>query len=110
MGSTLKQILRQPPNDADIRAIIAEMSTDGARGAAILGGAILEELVRQLLLTKMVELSSSERDSLFGPTQPLSSFSAKIDLGYAIGAMVNSPNMTSIKFVKYAMLSLTPGV
>ena len=83
MNSGLKSILRQPLNPDDVRDIIAEMDNDGPRGAAVLGGVLVEETLRLLLLSQMVKLSRNEADSLFSPMGPLSSFSAKIAVGYA---------------------------
>lgn len=85
MGSSLSKILSQPLDPEDVTAIIAEMDTDGPRGAAILGAVLVEESLRLLLVANMRCTNRATADSLFGPMKPLSSFSAKIDLGFALG-------------------------
>jgi hypothetical protein len=104
MGSTLKRILRQPLDPDDIQDIVAEMDRDGPRGAAILGGTLVEETLRFLLISKMVSLTLKERGELFDIMKPLSSFSAKIAVGYAFGCYgpVTRDDLHTIKEVRNA--------
>jgi hypothetical protein len=64
---------------------MAELSSEKPRSAAIVAAAYLEDVATLTLLTKMVPLSNNEHDSLFSGSAPLSPFSAKIQMLYAMG-------------------------
>lgn len=72
---------------------IAEIKTSSDRAAALLGTTLLDELLAALLRGAFVdEAAIANRDyrpsaTLFGPDRPLSSFSAKIALAYALGLL-----------------------
>ena len=71
-------------DDFDLAAaIIAE--TD--RGSVILLTTAVEDQLTRRIKAEMVDLTSDESNRLFGPDAPLGSFSAKIKLGYALGAI-----------------------
>lgn len=53
-------------------------------GVAIVGAAIIEEQILRALLTKMRPLSREMDKGLFDGYGPLSSFSGKIDMAYAL--------------------------
>lgn len=55
------------------------------RGYVILFGSILEDFLTQALLDKMVPLNADERERIFGPDQPVGSFSAKLRMAHALG-------------------------
>ena len=70
------------------RAIVDELEQQTDRGAAIIGAAFVESLLRQSLESRLRLQTSLERRTakgLFGTMGPLSSFSAKIDLGVLLG-------------------------
>jgi hypothetical protein len=71
-------------NEAEL-ASVEELESQSDRGVAIMGGAFVEERVRQAILHRLRPLSKTMRDRLFNGDRPLSSFSAKIDLGFALG-------------------------
>jgi hypothetical protein len=59
--------------------------------AAIIAAAILDDLLNQLLTARLLKLGSDRHDSLFERTNaPLSSFSAKIEMCFAVGVISNS--------------------
>lgn len=82
---SLNQLSRERPTSADLQTAMKDLSTQNPRSAAIVAAAYLEDVVRLTLLTKMVSLSNSEDDSIFTGSAPLSSFSAKIQMLYALG-------------------------
>lgn len=74
--------------DPSQRPIVDELEQQTDRGAAIIGAALVESLLRQSLESRMRLRTSSEKrtaNRLFGTMGPLSSFSAKIDLGVLLG-------------------------
>lgn len=64
---------------------IHEIENDGPRGAVLLGHALLENLMRRVLRSRMVELSKDEEDRLFGGIGPLGSMAARVRVAYAFG-------------------------
>jgi DNA-binding MltR family transcriptional regulator len=87
MTSALKKLLKEKPTKDDISRCVNELTTDGTRGTAVLAAALLEDLLRLCILTKMVELSKDEHDRLFIGAGPLSSFSTKTQFAYALGTI-----------------------
>jgi hypothetical protein len=83
---SLKKFLKDDPQwSPDIMQILTELSTDGARGAVVLGVSLAEGQLKRLLLAQMrAALKKEEEDHLFGPIAPLSSFSSQIKLAYAL--------------------------
>jgi DNA-binding MltR family transcriptional regulator len=74
--------------DPSQRPIVEELEQQTDRGAAIIGAALVESLLRQALESRMRVKSPLEKRTakrLFGTMGPLSSFSAKIDLGVLLG-------------------------
>jgi DNA-binding MltR family transcriptional regulator len=74
--------------DPSQRPIVEELEQQTDRGAAIIGAALVESLLRQALESRMRVRTSVEKRTakgLFGTMGPLSSFSAKIDLGVLLG-------------------------
>ena len=57
---------------------------------AVIGAAIIEEQLFEMLLTKMRPLSRKMKERLFDGYGPLSTFSAKIDLSYALQILSKS--------------------
>jgi hypothetical protein len=85
MPSTLRKLSAEAPSATDLTEAMEQVSSDHPRSAAILGATFLEDVVRLSIITKMVDLSKDEQDRLFVGTGPLSSFSAKTQLSYALG-------------------------
>jgi hypothetical protein len=69
--------------EADLDDFRRELKQGGDRGVAILAATVTEDLLRHLLLRRMVALKSSEAGDLFGAMAPLSSFAAKIRVAHA---------------------------
>ncbi len=54
-------------------------------GVALAGAAIIEQGLERVLLSRMRKLNRAKRDRLFEGYGPLSTFSAKIDVAFALG-------------------------
>jgi hypothetical protein len=73
-----------------VRAFLAEVKSQSDRGTAIIAGSVMEELTELVILKRLIELSGERKDALFDKMgAPLSSFSAKIEMAYALGIIVN---------------------
>ena len=70
---------------AYLKAVDEEIEGASDRAAAILASAILDNELAEELEKKFVLLSAERRGKLFGVYGPLSSLSAKIDIGFAVG-------------------------
>jgi DNA-binding MltR family transcriptional regulator len=82
-SSSLKSLLKTPPTLEDELKAMAELSTDGPRGAIILGSALVEDLLRSVIHYHMRSLKVEEFNQLFTGTAPLTSFSARTKVAYA---------------------------
>jgi hypothetical protein len=74
--------------DPSQRGVVDELESQTDRGAAIIGAALVESLLRQALEARMRLRTPVEKRTakgLFGTMGPLSSFSAKIELGLLLG-------------------------
>jgi DNA-binding MltR family transcriptional regulator len=74
----------------DVTPILQELQGQTHRGAAIIAGSFLDKLLelvieRRLLALSGEEISENQRKALFGRMAPLSTFSAKIEIGFGIG-------------------------
>jgi hypothetical protein len=74
---------------AIITAFTEEIEKQTDRGAGIVAAAVLEDALTLTIEIRLLELSSDRRDRLFGRMGPLSNFSAKIELGFALGLFSN---------------------
>jgi hypothetical protein len=73
-----------------IATFLEELKTQSDRGAAVIAAAVLDDLLEFLILQRLINLGAERRESLFGRTgAPLSSFSAKIEMAYALGVIAN---------------------
>jgi hypothetical protein len=85
MFSALKKLSKEPLTGDHAGPLIKEIDEGSPRSAVLIGGALVENALHTLILSRTVKLTSSEKDSLFGGYKPLSSFSAIISVGYAFG-------------------------
>ena len=70
----------------ELKDIERELATQTDRGAAIIGAAILDDFLTDALKKRLI-LTADVRDRLFSHeiNGPLSNFSGKIDIGFAVG-------------------------
>jgi hypothetical protein len=74
-----------------VQAILDEVKSQTDRGAPIVSAAVLDDILRMLILVRFVELSAARREALFeGINAPLSSFSARIEVAFATGIFSNN--------------------
>ncbi len=77
---------KELPSEHDLTSYIDLLSPESDRGAAIMASALLEQTLYVALNSFLVdEGEAARRDWFEGPTAPFRSFSAKIELGFAIG-------------------------
>ncbi len=69
----------------ELSSFIEEFKRQTDRGAAIVAAAALDDALAHAIQTRLVEISNRQTENLFGRMRPLSSFSAKIELGAALG-------------------------
>ena len=71
--------------DVEITAFLEELKKQTDRGVGIVAAAVLEDALEFALRSRLVVLSNTRAEALFGRMRPLSSFSAKIAFGFAVG-------------------------
>ncbi len=69
----------------EFEQVIEELEHDPPRSAVLLGHALLENIMKRILLSRMIALSSDDIDRLFTGAAPLATMSARIRLTYAFG-------------------------
>jgi hypothetical protein len=93
----------QGPNEWD--QFFRDIHTQSARGASLIGAALVEACLKQVLITRMHKEVEPEEAAIFeNESAPLASFSQRIALAWAIGII--GPNMkkrlTSIRMIRNA--------
>lgn len=79
-------LLQSPFSDDHWKAIRRELDDQNDRGAAIVGASLVDEHLRWALETRFIEdLSATRKDWIFNGNGPLATYSAKVELGYALG-------------------------
>lgn len=78
---------REPHSGEMISSVIAELEKQSDRGAGIIAASLIEEILELVILMRLRPLSSDKYRDLFKGNSPLSTFAAKIDIAYAIGAI-----------------------
>lgn len=69
----------------DITGFFEEFNRESDRGAAIIGAAMLDERLRQLMGAFLVDDSTKVDQLLEGPLAPLGSFASRIGTSYCLG-------------------------
>jgi hypothetical protein len=81
----LNRLLEQVPTPQESQVAWENVRKDGSRGSVVLAGTLVEDRLRALLISRMAP--GVEKDGpkdLFGSMKPLSTFSAKIRMGFAL--------------------------
>jgi hypothetical protein len=77
-----------------VRAFLDELNSQTDRGAAVIAAAVLDDLLQMLLTARFIALGSERHDVLFKRIgAPLSSFSSKIELCFAVGVISNDARL-----------------
>ena len=84
----------------ELVAIQEEISNQTDRGAAILAGSILSEFLGRKILEKFTPTSNRRLVKLFEGFGPLASFSARIEIGYSIGAIDDDDTYHDLLVIK----------
>jgi hypothetical protein len=69
----------------DYEVAIAEIRDAPDRSAGIVASALLETIVQESILMRLIPMSNTHQNSLFGGESSFATFSAKIDLGFSLG-------------------------
>jgi hypothetical protein len=84
----LKLLLKRVPSAEEYQVAWEHVRKDGSWGSVILAGTLVEDSLRALLISRMAPgVGKDGPKDLFGPMKPLSSFSAKIRMGFALNAL-----------------------
>ncbi len=83
---SLRKLTRNHPDKSKLFDVL-ETAWDDSNdmAAALMFGSLLESTLQQLILTKLTASAREREDKLFGARAPLREFSAKIEIGYALG-------------------------
>jgi hypothetical protein len=86
----------------DLAPIMAELKTQPDRSAAIIAGSLLERILESAIVARLRPLLPGQRRALFGAMGPLSTFSAKIELGFLLGLYAEPAhkNLNMIRVVR----------
>jgi hypothetical protein len=81
-------------SQAQVAAFLEELKSQTDRGTAVIAAAVLDDLLEMLLTARLVELHGERHDRLFKKTgAPLSSFSSKIEMCFAVGVISNEARL-----------------
>ncbi|MFI8737896.1 hypothetical protein ACIGKM_18455 [Ectopseudomonas toyotomiensis] len=77
------------PDFEAVKRLERELKDESPRGVVLIAASMIEELLRELMLARLIPNPSSS-DTLFdGPNSPFGSFSSKIDGAYRLGLISN---------------------
>lgn len=84
----------KPHTQEQVAAILEELKSQTDRGTAIIAAAVLDDVLNQLLTARLIKLGADRHESLFRRTNaPLSSFSSKIEMCFALGVLSNEARL-----------------
>lgn len=78
---------RRQPKREDIVGFMEEFQGESDRAAAVLGAAYLDECLRDLIGSFLIDDSTRVGELLEGPLAPLGSFASRISASYCMGLM-----------------------
>lgn len=82
----VRDFITFPGADAEFHDFLTEFQGESDRAAAVLGAAFADDLLRALLAARFVD-EGEHVQALTRPNGPVSSFSARISLAFAIGLL-----------------------
>ena len=86
-GDTM--VKKQIRTSDQVTGLLNEIQAQTDRGAAIIAVGMLDELLELVILARLVDISQERRKDLFDTNAPLHSFSAKIEMAFALGVIVD---------------------
>ena len=88
--SEINVSLQLPGASADLQAFLAEYQNESDRACAVLGAAYIDVKLDELIRASLTVPDKALAESLSGKNGPLSSFSSRINLSYALGLITKS--------------------
>jgi len=71
----------------DLKAIFAEAEISNPRACALIWGALVEDALQYVTSIKLAHLTPDEKTDFFSESGPAGTFSSKIKIAYAMGAI-----------------------
>src|SRR3990172_2102627 len=94
-----RKALLQPLSPADWQGYVGDLQKETERGAAVVAGALLDDLLLQLLAAFLVDDEPALRELLVNPYAPLSTFSSRIAAAYTLG-LISREERGDLKLIK----------
>ena len=89
----------KPHTQEQVAAILKELQSQTDRGCAIIAAAVLDDLLNQLITGRLIDLGSERHEGLLkGANAPLSSFSSRIELAFAL-VIVSNPARLALHLI-----------
>ncbi len=103
-SESLQDLLLRSPNKKELRELYHEINTGTDRSAVIVTGIFVENALREAITARLHRLTKKQLSQLFEGTAPLTSFSSKIRIGYALGVFENQArdNLDLIRRIRNA--------
>ena len=80
-----KDAALDPLSPEDWQGYVGDLQKETQRGAAIVGGALLDDLLLQLIASYLVDDKLALKELLVNPYSPLSTFASRIAAAYSLG-------------------------
>lgn len=91
-------VLVDKSNDhSDFGQFLEEISAESERGVAVLSAAILDDLLREMIIAHLQ--NSSEAAEIFGPSRALGTLGARADISFALG-IISHEERTNIRKIQ----------
>jgi len=98
--TALKKLSRVSPSEDEFQVIVSSLAHENNdRSIVIIAAAMLEQTLEDLLLGEFRTLTTDERKRLFEGEAPLTSFSAKIKMAYALN-LIDRKTTTELDLIR----------
>jgi hypothetical protein len=85
---TLKKFVKARPDMGEVEEILRAIQTDSPRAAAMIAGSMIDDILKGAIKFRMpTKLTADEEDEMFSGTGPLSTFSSRIAMAYALNVI-----------------------
>lgn len=105
----LRALTRGPIPELETEKHLKELAGRHDRVTAIVGGTLVEVQVSELLRRFMRQLSKDEENALFSGVGPLSTFSNKVRIGFAMG-LISDEEYSNINYIREIRNTFAHGV
>ena len=96
---SLKHLSRRPLRTTDLTRALTDSTKMPDQALALLDATMVERMLERVILSRMTRLKRTQRRELFDGLGPLSSFSAKIKMAYAL-AILGPKAMADFEIIK----------